>query len=161
MSKYKEILEQIKKVAFSEEKVEEVSTVVEENKFAAVSLADGTVLNVEPDVQPGAAVTIEDPEQGFVPVPDGSYQLEDGRVLVVVGGAIENIEEVAAEEEVAEEEMENETKEAPVMNEKEIRKIIESVETHFASEIQTLRAELAEFKSQAKETNELFVSAIE
>jgi len=85
MSKYKEILEEIKKLAFGEEvavestveETKEETTEVTEEKFVAVTLSDGTLINVEPEVQVGATVLIEDPEAGMIPVPNGSYELED------------------------------------------------------------------------------------
>ena len=164
MSNYKNILEEVKKLVFREDEptvetpVEESTTVVAEQKFVDVTLSDGTLLQIEPDVQVGASVLIEDPELGMVPVPDGSYELEDGRIVVVAGGLVENVEEVAASEEV-EEEMESTTE--PVMTEKEVRKIIESVETHFASEIETLKNELATEREEAKKVNEAFINALE
>lgn len=167
MSKAIDILNEVKRLVFNEEVVtkevvesptKEVTEVVEQ-KFVDVTLSDGTLLQVEPDLQAGAAVMIEDPEQGMVPVPSGSYELEDGRILVVVEGVVESVEEVAQAEEV-EEEMETETKE-PTMTEKEVRKIIESVETHFKSEIETLRNELVKKDAEAKEINEKFISALE
>jgi len=169
MKDFKQILEEVKKVVFSEEKVnetveakaEESTEVTEETKqtFEAVTLSDGTLLNIEPNVAVGSTVTIEDPEQGFVPVPAGSYELEDKRIIVVAeGGVIESVEEVAEE---VEEEMETESQEAPTMTEKEVRKIIESTETHFNSVIKSLQDEVAELKKVGQERAEAFVSAIE
>lgn len=161
MSEHKTILENIKKLVFGEEVVTGVAEVTEEKAaFVSVSLSDGTLINIEPDVQVSAAVTVEDPEMGMVAVPDGSYELEDKRIIVVVGGLVQSVEEVAAAEEEAVEEMESETKE-PVMSGAEVRKIIESVETHFNSQIAELKEVIEAFKSDAQAKNELFVSAIE
>ena len=167
MKDFKQILEEVKKVVFSEdkaesnvEKTEESTEVTEEAKqtFEAVTLSDGTLINIEPDVAVGSAVTIEDPELGFVPVPDGSYELEDKRIIVVAGGVIESVEEVAEE---VEEEMENESTTEPTLTEKDVRKIIESVETHFNSVVDSLKDEVAKLKEVGQERAEAFVSAIE
>lgn len=162
MSKERSILEEVKRLVFGEEapKVENTAEVTEEQNFEAVTLSDGTMLQIEPSIEVGASVLIEDAELGMVPVPDGSYELEDGRIISVAGGLIEAIEEMAEAEQV-EEEMETETTTAPTMTEKEVRKIIESVETHFKSEIETLRNELANAKEEAKEINGKFISALE
>ena len=166
MKDFKQILEEVKKVVFSEDKVKETVDAVEntevtkeaEQTFEAVTLSDGTLINIEPSVEAGSAVTIEDPELGFVPVPDGSYELEDKRIIVVAGGVIESVEEVAEE---VEEEMETESTEEPTLTEKEVRKIIESVETHFNSVVESLKDEVAKLKEVGQERAEAFVSAIE
>ena len=157
---YKQILKEVKELVFGEEKVTEVTEVAEESKqtFEAVTLSDGTLLQIEPSVAVGSVVTIEDPELGFVPVPDGSYELEDKRIIVVAGGVIESVEEVAEE---VEEEMETESAQEPTMTEKEIRKVIESVETHFNSVVKSLQDEVANLKEVGQVRAEAFVSAIE
>jgi len=167
MKDYKQILKDVKALVFSEEtkvesiEVESTEEVAKETAqtFEAVTLSDGTLLNIEPSVAVGSTVTIEDPELGFVPVPDGSYELEDKRVLVVAGGLIESLEEIAEEE--VEEEMETVEADAPNMTEKEIRKIIESTETHFNSVLKSLQDEIKELKSIGQERAEAFVSALE
>ena len=168
MKDYKQILKDVKSLVFSEEVVTEVEESTEETKvteepkqtFEAVTLSDGTLLNIEPSVAEGSTVTIEDPEMGFVPVPNGSYELEDKRIIVVTEGLIESVSEVA-EEEVVEEEMDTESTKAPTMTEKEVRKIIESTETHFNAVIKSLQDEVAELKRVGQERAEAFVSAIE
>jgi len=163
MSEHKTILENIKKLVFGEEVVTEVAEVPEEKAaFVSASLSDGTLIQIEPEIQQGASVMVEDPENGMVAVPDGSYELEDKRIIAVVGGLVESIEEVAAaEEEAVEEEMDTEAKAEPVMTGAEVRKIIESVETHFNSQIAELKEVIETFKSDAQAKNELFVSAVE
>ena len=159
MKDFKQILDEVKKVVFSEVKETEVLEVAKETKetFEAVTLSDGTLVNIEPSIAVGSTVTIEDPELGFVPVPDGSYELEDKRILVVAGGLVESVEEIAEE---VEEEMETETAE-PTMTEKEIRKVIESVETHFNSVVKSLQDEVSALREVSQTRAEAFVSAIE
>lgn len=166
MKDYKQILKDVKALVFSEEVVTEVEGSTEETEvaketvetFEAVTLSDGTLLQIEPSVAIGSTVTIEDPELGFVPVPDGSYELEDKRIIVVAGGLVESVEEIAEE---VEEEMETEATQEPTMTEKEVRKIIESTETHFNSVIKSLQDEVAKLKEVGQERAEAFVSAIE
>ena len=166
MKDYKQILKDVKALVFSEEVVTEVEESTEATEvaketvetFEAVTLSDGTLLQIEPSVAIGSTVTIEDPELGFVPVPDGSYELEDKRIIVVAGGLVESVEEVAEE---VEEEMETEATQEPTMTEKEVRKIIESTETHFNSVIKSLQDEVAKLKEVGQERAEAFVSAIE
>jgi len=166
MKDYKQILKDVKALVFSEEVVTEVEQSTEATEvaketvetFEAVTLSDGTLLQIEPSVAIGSTVTIEDPELGFVPVPDGSYELEDKRIIVVAGGLVESVEEVAEE---VEEEMETEATQEPTMTEKEVRKIIESTETHFNSVIKSLQDEVAKLKEVGQERAEAFVSAIE
>ena len=166
MKDYKQLLKDVKALVFSEEVVTEVEESTEATEvaketvetFEAVTLSDGTLLQIEPSVAIGSTVTIEDPELGFVPVPDGSYELEDKRIIVVAGGLVESVEEVAEE---VEEEMETEATQEPTMTEKEVRKIIESTETHFNSVIKSLQDEVAKLKEVGQERAEAFVSAIE
>jgi len=140
-----EVIEKLKGILFNEEKEEVVDTpeVVKEEKFVSAELADGTMINIEPGIEEGAAVSIE--VEGEVnPLPDGDYPLADGVVIVVSGGVIASVKPV--EEEEAPEDMEKEvveTKETPT--EAKIRKIIESVETVF-SKIESLEKENEDLK---------------
>lgn len=74
-----------------------------ESKFEEVALADESIVQIDPAVEVGATVSI-DVEGELQAVPDETYTLADGRKIVVVGGKIESLEEVAEEE--VEEEME-------------------------------------------------------
>ena len=112
-----------------------------ETKFEDVTLADGSVAQIEPDVSLGAAVVIQI-EDELLPAPDGDYELADGRVITTEAGTIvdvqdpmlEEVEEAPAEEIVEEVEAKDQP---PFTNEqrKEAKKIIESIvtEKHFAS----------------------------
>jgi len=166
------VIEDLKAILFKEETVEEVvettetKETVEEvtEKFVAAELADGRMINVEPALENGAAVTVE--VEGVVnPIPNGEYPLADGTMISVMDGVIADIKEAVAEEE---EEMETE---APVKEETEteqnIRKIIESTETVF-SKMETLENELKEvkeafttYKTEAETKDKAMFAAVE
>jgi len=146
------------------EPTKEPTEIVEE-KFEDVTLADGSVAQVEPDVSLGAAMVIL-VEDELVPAPTGDYELADGRVVSVEDGVIvavaepelEEIEEAPAEEVVEEEVMENDK---PFTDEqrREAKKIIESIvtEKHFASEKATnkINAEIVALKEAFKSLVEI------
>jgi len=136
-----------------------------EEKFEDVTLADGSIAQVEPDVSLGAAMVIL-VDDALVPAPTGDYELADGRVVSVEDGVIvavaepelEEIEEAPAEEVVEEEVMENDK---PFTDEqrREAKKIIESIvtEKHFASEKATnkINAEIVALKEAFKSLVEI------
>ena len=140
-----------------ETNTEEMNEEITEEKFEDVTLADGSIAQVEPDVSLGAAIVIQ-VEDELLPAPTGDYELADGRVVSVEDGVIvavsdpelEEVEEAPAEEVVEEEVIAK--KESPLTDEqrKEAKKIIESIitEKHFASEDDTkkLNAEVVALK---------------
>lgn len=145
MSELKELFNEIKSIFVSEgvevetnseefaETTQEVAEVTEtkEEKFEDVVLADGTVAQIEPEVVVGAAVVVE-VDGELLPAPDGSHELADGRVISTEGGVIVAVEEVEEEEpEVEAESDEEEEMSAPLneAQEREAKKIIESVVT--------------------------------
>lgn len=70
--------------------------------FVDATLADGTVVKVEPAIEEGAEVFVIDAEGNSLPAPDGEHQLEDGSVIITEGGVIIQIVEApAVEEEMA------------------------------------------------------------
>jgi len=134
-------------------------------KLAQMKLQDGiTVIEAEA-FEPEQAVFIVNGEDK-VPMPVGEYALEDGTVLKVeVEGVIASIE--MPEEEAPETEVEVETK-APAEQEMEAatpKRVVESVTKEmFFSEIEKLRAEIAELKLakvEVKEEVELSAENIE
>ena len=67
-------------------------------KFVDVTLADGSMAVIEPDIEVGAAIVIMDSEGNPVAAPPGEYELEDGRVIVVEeAGVIFEIKEFIEE----------------------------------------------------------------
>ena len=127
-----------------------------EVKLEQMMLADGVTVLEADAFEMGSEIVIVTEDEQKIPLPIGEYELEDGKILVVVEeGIISEVKEVEEEEEMpevpaeevpteAKQEMETETKSAP-------KKTIESVvkETFFAeiealkSENETLKAELS------------------
>ena len=146
------------------EPIKEPTEIVEE-KFEDVTLADGSIAQVEPDVSLGAAMVIL-VDDALQPAPTGDYELADGRVVSVEDGVIvavaepelEEIEEAPAEEIVEEEVMENDK---PFTDEqrREAKKIIESIvtEKHFVSEKETnkINADIVALKEAFKSLVEI------
>jgi len=118
------------------EEVESVAVDIKPvEKFEDLVLATGEVAQVEPEVIVGAAVVLVQDEE-LVPAPDGSWELADGRIITTEGGVITEIEEIEDEpEEIAEAEAEEEVVEeldkSPLneAQQKEAKKIIESIIT--------------------------------
>lgn len=57
-------------------------------KFIDATLADGTSVKVEPEVEEGASVVVVTADGEEVPAPDGEHALADGRVVVTADGVI-------------------------------------------------------------------------
>ena len=64
--------------------------VVTEN-FATVKTADGVELNIEGELVVGSKVTMKDTSGQLVPAPEGAVTLEDGTIIVVMGGVISEV----------------------------------------------------------------------
>lgn len=125
-----------------------------EVKLEQMKLADGMTVLEADSFETGMEVFIVTEDEQKIPLPVSNpempYQLEDGRILIVLEeGLIAEIKEMEAEEEEApevpvEEEVAAEV-EAPSATPK---KTIESVtKESFFSEIEALRAEITELKS--------------
>jgi L-fucose mutarotase/ribose pyranase (RbsD/FucU family) len=136
------ILEKIKKIVFSEAEVE---IPVVKNTFLDATLEDGTLINIEPALEVGAAVVVIDADGNPTVAEDAEHTLADGSKFVTVAGVITEIlpmEEVVVEEEVP---MATEPTET---QEQRVKKVVESIvkESHFASEemVNTVANELKE-----------------
>jgi hypothetical protein len=123
-----------------------------EVKLEQMKLADGmTVLEADAFESEMEVFVLTEDEQK-IPVPVGEYEMEDGRILVVVSeGLISEVKEKMEEEEeeaVVEEEVAAEV--APVTPASTSpKKTIESVtKESFFSEIEELKAEIVELKAQ-------------
>ena len=143
----------------SEETVESTT-----EKFEDVVLADGTVAQIEPEVVVGAAVVVE-VEGELLPAPDGEHELSDGRKIVTEGGVIVEVVEVEEEApEVEAEEEEEEEMSTPLSEsqEREAKKIIESIVTErvFGMEA-TLSEEFNELKKDVTNLRESFAKLLE
>ena len=133
-----------------------------EVKLEQMKLADGVTV-LEADVfEGGNEIFIVTEDEQKIPVPVGEYEMEDGRILVVVEeGIISEVKEKEVEEEEVEEpeaevEVETEKKEEMETSKAAPKKTIESVvkETFFSeieklqSENETLKAELSKLKEE-------------
>lgn len=143
----------------TENNVEETTETVKE-KFEDVVLADGTVAQVEPEVVVGAAVVV-DMDGELLPAPDGRHELSDGRFITTESGVIVEVEEMEEEEEpeVEAESIEEEEMSSPLSEaqEREAKKIIESIVTEkvFGMEA-TLSEENNELKKEINNLKESF-----
>jgi len=147
------------------EETKEETTEETKEKFEDVVLADGTIAQVEPDVTIGAAVVVE-VDGELLPAPDGDHELSDGRKISTEAGvivAVEEAEEAPEVEEEAETEEEEEMS-APLTEaqEREAKKIIESVVTErvFSMEA-TLNEENNELKKEIKTLKDSFAKLLE
>ena len=68
----------------------------EEVKLEQMKLENGTVLEAEAFEKDNEVFIVTEDER--VPVPNGEYQLEDGKILVVNEGIISDIKEIESEE---------------------------------------------------------------
>ena len=149
------LIEKIKKIVFGEEMPE---VVVTENKalFMEATLEDGTLVNIEPALEIGAAVVVIDAEGNPMAAPDAEHTLAGGDKIVTVEGVITEIIPMEEEAEV-EEELPMAT-EPTETQEQRVKKVVESIvkESHFASEemvnkaVEELKNLFAEELSKAK-----------
>lgn len=132
--------------------------------FEDVVLADGTVAQIEPEVVVGAAVVVE-MDGELLPAPDGRHELSDGRFITTEAGVIVEVEEVEeevepeVEPEVEADSVEEEEMSSPLSKaqEREAKKIIESIVTErvFGMEA-TISEENIELKNEINNLKESF-----
>lgn len=126
------MIERIKNL-FNEAK-EETPVIEEKSKFMEATLEDGTLVNIEPDLEVGAAVVVIDAEGNPMAAEDAEHILAGGDKIITVDGVITEIipmeEEAEVEEEVPMAEEPTETQE------QKVKKVVESIikESHFANE---------------------------
>ena len=132
-----------------------------EIKLEQRKLEDGVTIIEADAFEAEAEVVIITEDEQRIPLPVGEYKMEDEMILVVAEeGIIAEIKEEAAEEEVIEEEAEKEyeEKEEDMAAEeaKPVKKVVESVskETYF-SEIEALKKENEELKSQIEKLSKV------
>jgi hypothetical protein len=140
-----------------------------EVKLETMKLSDGvTVLEAEM-FEAGNEVFVVTEDEQKIALPIGEYELEDGRILIVVEeGIISEIKEKEEEEEEVEEEapIEEEAKKEQEMETSKAapKKIVESmIKESFFSEIEALKNENNELKaelSKLKETKEVELSEV-
>lgn len=148
-----------------------------EVKLEQMKLGDGVTVLESEMFEAGNEVFVVTEDEQKIALPVGEYELEDGRILVVVEeGIIAEIKEKEVEEEEVEEvetPAEEEAKKEPEMSEeapKQIKKTVESiVKETFFSEMESLKKENEELKAQIEklskvekdeETNEVELSDV-
>jgi hypothetical protein len=140
-----------------------------EVKLETMKLSDGvTVLEAEM-FEAGNEVFVVTEDEQKIALPIGEYELEDGRILVVVEeGIISEIKEKEEEEEEVEEEapIEEEAKKEQEMETAKVspKKVVESmIKESFFSEIEALKTENETLKaelSKLKEVKEVELSEV-
>jgi len=131
-----------------------------EVKLEMMKLIDGTTVLEAEMFEADNEVFIVTEDEQRIPLPIGEYELENAMILVVVEeGIISEVKEAKTEEEVAEPEAEVEVEvEAEQAVNPIAKKVIESVskETFFSAEIEELKKEIKELKTQlSAQTNEV------
>lgn len=111
-------------------------------------LKDGTKIYSDADSwEAGVNIFILNDENEKIPVPSGDYELEDGKIVVVVDGIVEAINEPAAEEASAEEVEQSES-----LSKEDVLSMIESavakLRTEFKSELKEKEKEIVNLKSE-------------
>jgi hypothetical protein len=88
----------ITKIDMGEMKDKEENEEMKE-KFADVKLKDGEIMRVEGDVPTVGRLTKKVSYDGaLLPFTDGDYETEDGKIISIVGGAIEGVKEKGKDE---------------------------------------------------------------
>lgn len=126
-----------------------------EVKLETMKLSDGVSMLEAESFEAGQPVFILTEDEQRIALPVGEYELEDGRILVVVEeGVIAEIKEVSEEEEMPEapeQEVPTEASEVEASEESapQAKKIVESiVKESFFSEIEALKKENEELKAK-------------
>ena len=141
-----------------------------EVKLETMKLSDGVTVLEADMFEAGNEVFVVTEDEQKIALPIGEYELEDGRILIVVEeGVISEIKEKEAEEEEVEEEeapIEEEAKKEQEMETSKAapKKIVESmIKESFFSEIEALKNENIALKaelSKLKEAKEVELSEI-
>ena len=135
-----------------------------EVKLEQMKLGDGVTVIEAETFDAGSEVFVVTEDEQKIPVPVGEYELEDGRILVVVEeGVISEVKEKEEEVEEVETPEEEEAKKEPEMaNEdapKNIKKTVESiVKETFFSEMEELKKENIELKAQIEKLSKVEVN---
>lgn len=120
-------------------------------RFAEVKTDKGSLI-YDGELAVDIEVMVEDEEGNVVAAPDGEYNLEDGRVVVVKDGKVAEIKEAPVTEETIEEVLAEET---PAKDEKDLR--IEELEGLLKDRdaiIEELNAKIKDLESKLNEPAE-------
>jgi len=142
----------------SKEEVNNVEVKAEEVTLATMNLENGTVIEAEEFAVGNEVFIITEDEK--VPMPIGSYTLEDGRTVVVEEeGVIASISEASAEEEASDEEMESQESKpedlaadfATKEEVNELKTMIEELKVNLSDVLKSKEVELSEVKEKLSE----------
>jgi len=139
-------------------------------KFGEAKLKDGTVIKWEGE-QPltaGLALLVIDTAnpEGFIPVPDGEHELEDGTIVITESGLVKEVKAVAPvveEAPVTPEMIAQMSKELSEVKEQfsSVSKEKTDLEAKFNSEIKALKDSIEASNKIVKDMFEIFGKAIE
>jgi predicted RNase H-like nuclease (RuvC/YqgF family) len=131
-----------------------------EVKLEQMKLMDGVTVLEADMFEAGNEIFVVTEDEQKIPVPVGEYEMEDGRMLIVVEeGIISEVKEKEEEEEVeVEEPIEEEAKKEQEMETAKSapKKVVESViKESFFSEIEALKKENETLKAELSKLNEV------
>lgn len=131
-----------------------------EVKLEQMKLMDGVTVLEADMFEAGNEIFVVTEDEQKIPVPVGEYEMEDGRMLIVVEeGIISEIKEKVEEEEVeVEEPIEEEAKKEQEMEtaKSNPKKVVEStIKESFFSEIEALKKENEMLKAELSKSNEV------
>ena len=131
-----------------------------EVKLEQMKLMDGVTVLEADMFEAGNEIFVVTEDEQKIPVPVGEYELEDGRMLIVVEeGIISEVKEKEEEEEVeVEEPIEEEAKKEQEMEtaKSNPKKVVEStIKESFFSEIEALKKENETLKAELSKLNEV------
>jgi hypothetical protein len=137
-----------------------------EVKLEQMKLMDGVTVLEADMFEAGNEVFVVTEDEQKIPVPVGEYEMEDGRMLIVVEeGIISEIKEKVEEEEVeVEEPIEEEAKKEQEMEtaKSNPKKVVEStIKESFFSEIEALKKENEMLKAELSKSNEVKENEVE
>ena len=131
-----------------------------EVKLEQMKLMDGVTVLEADMFEAGNEIFVVTEDEQKIPVPVGEYEMEDGRMLIVVEeGIISEVKEKVEEEEVeVEEPIEEEAKKEQEMEtaKSNPKKVVEStIKESFFSEIEALKKENETLKAELSKLNEV------
>ncbi len=137
-----------------------------EVKLEQMKLMDGVTVLEADMFEAGNEIFVVTEDEQKIPVPVGEYEMEDGRMLIVVEeGIISEVKEKEEEEEVeVEEPIEEEAKKEQEMEtaKSNPKKVVEStIKESFFSEIEALKKENEMLKAELSKLNEVKENEVE
>jgi len=137
-----------------------------EVKLEQMKLMDGVTVLEADMFEAGNEIFVVTEDEQKIPVPVGEYEMEDGRMLIVVEeGIISEVKEKVEEEEVeVEEPIEEEAKKEQEMEtaKSNPKKVVEStIKESFFSEIEALKKENETLKAELSKLNEVKENEVE